>query len=132
MSPLQLPVTLATACVLSLIYVVLMLRVSQLRWRHKVSLGDGGNRDLLVSCRAHANFAEYVPLILILLGMIELSNGNPILLVLIALLLVVARVLHPIGMALPSPNLFRIIGAGATFLILATLAVWGLIIVITS
>ena len=132
MSPLQLPVTLITACLLGLIYFVLMLRVSQLRWRHKVSLGDGGNQDLLVRCRAHANFAEYVPLILILLGIIELSNGSPVLLVVIAFLLLVARILHPIGMARPAPNLFRTIGAGATFLILGVLCVWGLIIVITS
>ena len=132
MSSLQFPVTLTTACVLGLIYIVLMLRVSQLRWRHKISLGDGGNRDLLERCRAHANFAEYVPLILVMLAIIEYSNGNPVLLVVIALLLIIARILHPIGMARPAPNLFRMIGAGATFLILGILSVWGLVIVITS
>ena len=62
MSPLQLPVTLITACLLGLIYFVLMLRVSQLRWRHKVSLGDGGNqvitRNQQTGCVAVVEWAQ--------------------------------------------------------------------------
>lgn len=66
-SPLPLPVTLLTACLLSLIYIVLFVRVVRARVRLRILLGDGGNPDMLARVRAHANFIECVPLILILM-----------------------------------------------------------------
>jgi len=132
MSPLPLPVTLATACVLSLVYLALVVRVSGARMRHKISLGDGGHPDMIARVRTHANFAEYVPLILILMGLIETSNGNPLLLMVIGILLVIFRILHAIGMPMRAPNFFRASGAGGTMLLLGGLAVWGLVLVITA
>ncbi len=132
MSPLPLPVTLATACILSLVYLALVVRVGQGRFLHKVSLGDGGNPDMLVRMRTHANFAEYVPLILILMGLIETSNGNPIILTVIGVLLIISRILHALGMPRPAPNVQRASGAGGTMLLLAILALWGLFLVITA
>ena len=132
MSPLPLPVTLATACILSLIYLALVVRVSRGRFLHKVSVGDGGNPDMLVRMRTHANFAEYIPLILILMGLIETSNGNPILLMIVGVLLVVFRIMHAIGMPRRAPNFFRAAGAGGTMLLIAGLALWGLLLVMTA
>ena len=42
----------------------------------KPSLGDGGDLGMQRRIRGHANFAEYTPLALILLGFLEL-NGLP-------------------------------------------------------
>ena len=42
----------------------------------KPSLGDGGNPAMLRRIRGHANFAEYVPLVLVLMALLE-SSGSP-------------------------------------------------------
>jgi uncharacterized membrane protein YecN with MAPEG domain len=36
-----------------------------------ISVGDGGNRDLQVAVRRHANFTEWVPLALILIALLD-------------------------------------------------------------
>src|SRR5215475_13901242 len=76
MSPLLLPITLATAGALGLIGLILALRVTMGRAKHKVNMGDGGNPDMIVRMRTHANFVEYVPLMLVLLGLLELGGAN--------------------------------------------------------
>src|SRR5215831_5277729 len=48
MSPLILPITLATAGALGLIGMILALRVTMGRSKHNVIMGDGGNRDMIV------------------------------------------------------------------------------------
>jgi hypothetical protein len=63
-----LPVTLATAGALGIIYLVLAARVVRGRWTHRVSLGDGGNAAMQRLIRAHGNFGEYVPMLLILMA----------------------------------------------------------------
>jgi len=131
-SPLPLPVTLLTASLLALLYLVLVVRVSHGRLSHKISMGDAGNKDMQARVRVHANFAEYVPLILILMGILETSNGNPFLLAVAGVLLLVFRICHAIGLPRPAPNMLRMIGAGGTFMLLAVLAVWGLILVLTA
>lgn len=64
----------AGLCVLLLMY--LAWRVVQLRRLHKIGIGDGGNADLLQRIRVHANAVEYMPMLFLLLGGMEL-NGYP-------------------------------------------------------
>ena len=64
----------AGLCVLLLL--VLSWRVVQLRRLHKIGIGDGGNSDLLQRVRVHANAVEYMPMLFLLLGGMEL-NGYP-------------------------------------------------------
>ena len=91
---MHLAATLTTAGLCGLLYFVLSVRVVQVRGALKVSLGDGGNDSLLTRIRAHANFAEYAPLVLVLLAVIELSiDGNPWLWV-IGVTFVLARLVH--------------------------------------
>jgi uncharacterized membrane protein YecN with MAPEG domain len=59
------------AGLLALWLVVLSLRVIQARRAARVSLGDGGNRALQRAIRGQANFAEYVPIALLLLLILE-------------------------------------------------------------
>ena len=124
-------ITLATAGILGLIYLVLSGNVSAARRKVGVDVGDGDGRPgaepLVVAMRAHANFAEYVPLALILLGGIELAGGSHTLLVILAVLLVLGRLAHPIGMiraAMP----FRAAGAVLTWLVILIASVWALIL----
>ena len=42
-----------------------------------ISIGDGGNREMLLAMRKHANFVEVVPLCLVLIGILELNGVTP-------------------------------------------------------
>jgi uncharacterized protein len=124
MSPLLLPITLTTAGALGLVGLILALRVSMGRSKHKITMGDGGNTDMIVRIRTHANFVEYVPLMLVLLGLLELTGANHTALIVGAAVLVVARIFHAIGMA--GPMALRVTGAMATYLLLTAGSIYGL------
>jgi len=111
-------VTPIYAGVLAILFFVLSLRVVRLRG-HGASLGDGGNPLLLRRIRAHGNFAEYVPFILLMMAMLELSHFSSYLLHAIGVVLVVARLLH--GYALSFSEKFRFgrfWGTALTFILL--------------
>ena len=97
-------VTPTYAGLLALVFFVLSLRVVALRG-HGASLGDGGNPVLLRRIRAHGNFTEYVPFILLMMGILELSHFSTYLLHALGITLVVARLLH--GYALSFTDKFK-------------------------
>jgi uncharacterized membrane protein YecN with MAPEG domain len=106
------------AGLLALLYLVLSYRIVVLR-RNKVSLGDGGNPILQRRIRAHGNFSEYVPMILIMLGILELNHLPFYALHSLGLTLLIARLLH--GYSLSFTELFkfgRFWGTALTFLLL--------------
>lgn len=112
-------VTPLYAAVLVLWFLILSLRVVQNRKSAKVSLGDGGNPLLQRAIRGHANFAEYVPLALLLLLILELSHFSIYLLHAIGIALVIARLLHGYALAFRAEFRFgRYWGAVLTFLVL--------------
>jgi uncharacterized membrane protein YecN with MAPEG domain len=112
-------VTPLYAAVLVLWFLLLSLRVVQNRKLAKVSLGDGGNTLLQRAIRGHANFAEYVPLALLLLAILELSRFSIYLLHAIGIALVIARLLHGYALAYRSEFRFgRYWGAMLTFVVL--------------
>ena len=123
-----LPITLVMAGVAALINIWLGLRVSILRLRHKILVGDGGNEVVRARMRAHANFAEYAPLFLILVAAIELAGGDETWLWVAALLFVLARLAHPFGMDRTSPHPLRMAGAALTWALLLGLAAWAIAI----
>lgn len=124
----ELEVTTFTAAVCGLIYLVLSYRVSQVRMSEKIAMGDGGNADLIARMRTQANFGEYVPIILILMGLIEYATGYSVLLGIVSAVLIVGRLLHAVGMGRPAPNPFRVSGTAGTWLILLVTSVWALIL----
>jgi uncharacterized membrane protein YecN with MAPEG domain len=106
------------AGLLAVLFFVLSLRVVKLRG-HGASLGDGGNSLLLRRIRAHGNFAEYVPFILLMMAMLELSHFSSYLLHALGIALLVARLLH--GYALSFSERFkfgRFWGTALTFTLL--------------
>ena len=124
---IMLPITLMTASVLTLIGLVLAYRVGLGRAKHLVNLGDGGNADMVIRIRSHANFVEYVPLALVLMGLLELAGANKIFLTAMGGLLILFRVCHPIGMPMEkNPNVFRAGSAIGTFLLIFVAAIYGL------
>lgn len=126
-----LPVTLATAGALGLLYLVLAARIVQLRVRYRVSLGDrvadpAQAEVLQQRVRAHANLGEFAPFILLLMGLIEQAAAGRLLLGAVGVLLVLARLAHAVGIHLPTPNPLRIFGTFGTFTILGLLSLWAL------
>jgi uncharacterized membrane protein YecN with MAPEG domain len=108
-------VTPLYAGILALLFFVLSIRVIRMRGTG-ISLGDGGNPIMLRRIRGHANFAEYVPLILLMMGFLEVSHFPAYLLHGLGIVLVVGRLLH--GFALSFTEKFflgRFLGTVLTF-----------------
>ncbi|MFZ5748576.1 MAG: MAPEG family protein [Pseudomonadota bacterium] len=124
-----LPITLTIAAVAALLNIWLALRVVRLRMTRKVLLGDGGERALEARIRAHANYIEYTPFVLILIGLIEAAHGWPLGLWGVGALYVAARVAHAFGMDATRPHAARAFGATVTWLTLLGLAGWAIAIV---
>jgi uncharacterized membrane protein YecN with MAPEG domain len=115
------------AAILGLIFALLSFWVIGGRGQFNVMHGDGGKEQLNRRIRAHANFAEYVPLILVLAALLE-GGGTPTARIHWLLApLVVARLLHPVGMlareSSPQQFAFRAPGAVVTLIVLITASV---------
>ena len=129
---LPLPITLATASILTLLGLVVAMRAAMARGKHGILMGDGGNPDMIARMRTHANFVEYVPLLLILMGLLELAGANRIALIAGGALLFVVRVLHAVGMGLAQPNPWRAAGTVGTTLLTLFFAGYGLVMGIST
>lgn len=109
------------APIFALFYVVLSINVIRTRRREKIGLGSGGNRAVERAMRVHANFAEYVPLTLLLLLILEQSGGNILLLHGLFLVLLAGRFIHAWGVSQHNENFgFRVTGMAMTFAVIIT------------
>lgn len=112
-------ITAFYAGVVGLLYLALSFNVIKYRWRFKQSLGSGEQGKLESVIRIHGNFAEYVPLIIIMLGFLELGGASKLTLHLFGALLVTGRVFHAIGLSMvKAPNPYRVLGMFMTFTVL--------------
>ena len=97
-SALLVPVTALYAGLLAVLLVALALRVVRLRWKFRVGLGDGGEKAMTRAIRIHGNATEHVPIALLLLLVAELNHAGPTLLHACGSVLVIARILHAMGL----------------------------------
>ena len=110
------PVTAFYAGLLAAIFILLSVRVIGVRRSDKIAIGDGGNATLIRRMRVHANFAEYVPLTLVLLALSESVQVDARILHALGIALVIARCLHAYGMSQPKEDFrFRVAGVATTF-----------------
>lgn len=123
-----LPITLTIAGVAALINIWLMIRVGQVRTSEKVSVGDGGNEKVIRRMRAHANYGESLPIVLILIGVIELAQGSSTWLWLVGGIYMLGRVAHGLGMDGGKFGKGRMIGTLLSLLIMLGLAVYAIAI----
>ena len=109
-------------------FVVLSARVANIR-RRGISFGDNGDAAITRVVRAQGNFAEYVPLALLLLailelallmmGFLEVNRFSIYWLHALGIVLLVARLLHGLALSFGWLARFgRMAGAALTFVLL--------------
>lgn len=111
------PITALYLAIFAVFSGVLAFPAGRIRGAEGISIGDGGRPDLLLAMRRHANFVEYVPMLLIMFAVLELNGASAMLLHGLGVALIIARVLHAIGLKADRTTAARGIGAGGTLLI---------------
>jgi len=124
------PVTLVTAAAAVFVNIWLGSRIVAKRREHGVKIGDGGNEAVLRRMRAQANFIEHAPFFLILVLGLELSGANRWALAAIALVFIVARIAHGIGMDSDRDHRWRAYGMICSALAGVLLALWAIVCVV--
>ncbi|MDP3878552.1 MAG: MAPEG family protein [Methylobacter sp.] len=119
-------ITSIYASLSALIIVKLALSVIKLRRKNRVSVGDGGNEQLQLAIRTHANAVEYIPITLLLLLTLELNGAPTILIHILGATLLIGRILHAMG--LPEKDFKkRVLGMQITIYLLIGLAVLNIV-----
>ena len=121
-----LTITLVTASLLGLMFVWLSARVIGQRVKNEVIIGEGDDPSLLYAIRAHGNFCEYVPVFLIVLGLLEISGGQRTALTVLAALFVIARASHVMGMGANANLKFCQAGIFGSFAAIGSACLYGL------
>jgi hypothetical protein len=112
-------ITLLYAGLAGLLLVILSFNVMQ-NWVRVTGAGRETDRAMRRAERLLSGFAEYVPLGVILLTLLELININAYVLHGLGGVLVAGRVLHACGSNdIPGAGLLRFAGSQLTFLMLA-------------
>jgi uncharacterized membrane protein YecN with MAPEG domain len=120
-------ISLLIASLHVLLYLALTARVVLHRNVKKIGVGTGGDETLTRKVRVHGNFSEYVPLSLLMLAMLELATTSTTLLWTCGIALLVARVLHAIGLGGSAGYSFgRATGALLTFAVMLVMAAIGI------
>lgn len=115
------PITMFYAGCLAVVFLILSARAIQRRGQTGVNLGDGGNEAMIRIMRGQANFAEYVPLALLLIAALELQGLSATWIHGLGGSLLLGRVLH--GYAFGFSDYFPIGRSGGTALTLGVLMV---------
>lgn len=116
MTTLTLPITALYGGILGLLALILSIRITVMRARTKIVLQDGGNQDMVAAVRCFGNFAEYVPLALILIAVLEINGASATTLHALGAALVAGRVIHPFGLDANKPiTIGRVVGQSLTW-----------------
>ena len=114
-----------------LVFLFIFLSVRTLRLRHKlqIPLGDAGDAQMLRAMRVHSNFAEYVPLTLLLMLMFEVVSTLTGPAHVFGISLMLGRLSHAYGVGQTSEDYrYRVFGMAMTLIALAGSAV-GLLVI---
>ena len=127
---MQLPITLGTAALLGILYVPLSVMVTIARVRSGTGLGlpetdPAAASPLLIAARRHAHFAEYVPLSLILMALLENWGLSRNMMLGFAGVLILARALLAFGINAKTPNPWRFSGNVLQWTLILAMSVTG-------
>ncbi|MFT4993547.1 MAG: putative membrane protein YecN with MAPEG domain [Paraglaciecola sp.] len=124
---MQTPISAFYASLLALLFFYLTVLVITTRRSKKIGLGDGGDKHFQQYIRAHGNFSEYAPLVLIMLFIAEINGSSSLLLHVAGVCLLFGRFLHALGLIRHSGTSWqRLAGMILTFSALLGLAVLNL------
>lgn len=126
---MAIPISMMYAGIFAIFALILSARAGMYRGRAGISIlfGDPPDMKLGERVRAHQNFLEYVPLILICMGTIEANGGSTWFLFIVGDLLILARIAHAIGLRHDNiQHVGRLIGAGGTALVMLVTAAYAL------
>ena len=120
-------ISLLFAACATLINFWLAMRCGRVRVKEKILHGDGGSSLLSRRMRAHANFVEYTPFVLILALGLEMAGTPSTWLWVAAAVYLVGRICHALGMDAEQGSPLRMVGIALTFLVMLALVVLALI-----
>lgn len=104
------------AALLALVFFWLSVRTIKLRRQLKIAIGAGGNPTLHRAMRVQGNFAEYVPLTLLLLFLLELQGARFLILHVLGICLLLGRLAHARGVSQEKEDYrYRVFGMLMTF-----------------
>lgn len=98
MSPMPFPITAPFAGALALLMLWLAIDVTRNRARTRVSLDVTTDGRLQTAARRFGNAAEYVPIGVVLMALVEANGAAAAVLYVIGGLLLAGRVIHPFGL----------------------------------
>ena len=122
----ELSISVLYAAAFAVLLVIMGADVALLRMRLRIALqGLGSDKRLNRAIRIHGNFAEYVPLSVVLLILMEIKGAGPAVLHGTGGILLVSRLAHWAGLKRSSgPTFARRSGIVVTFLVLLFQAAW--------
>ncbi len=99
------------AAFIALIFVLLSVRTLLLRRRLGIAIGTGEDLKLTRAMRVHSNFAEYVPIALILIYFLEVGTDTDVWIHVLCVALIGGRLLHAYGVSqIKEDYRFRVAG----------------------
>lgn len=122
-------ITSIYASLSALLIVRLSLFVIKLRRKNRIIIGDGGNEELQLAIRAHANALEYIPIILLLLLTLELNGAPQILVHILGTILIIGRIIHAIGLTAKDLKK-RVLGMQITIYTIISLAILNIVFLV--
>jgi uncharacterized membrane protein YecN with MAPEG domain len=127
---MPLPITAFVAAICAIMLLITAVDTVRQRMRLKAAFGDAGDAKLISASRSHANLAEHAPIVILLLGVLEMAKANHMVLLGIGALFLIGRAAHIVGLYTPSEPgkspIPRQIGVVATWLTLVALSGWTL------
>ena len=104
------------AALLALLFFYLSIRTIGLRRRLKIGIGVSDSHEMLRAMRVHSNFAEYVPLTLLLIYLVEVQGAASWFVHALGLCLLLGRTVHAYGLSqVKEKFVYRVSGMAMTF-----------------
>jgi uncharacterized protein len=115
--------TLFYAALCTFLIIYLSWRVVKLRRALQIGIGDGGNASLLQRIRVHANAIEYMPMMFLLLGGLELNGYPQWLIHAFGAAIFISRSAHAWGLShSKGPSKGRVLGMLITYSLMLSMA----------